>query len=108
MDWGALEAVKATPAVTQERCLGAIGDAVPPTAGALPAQEFKIGLEPLTWQHSRRTPETASIIAFAWLSMVCLNFWKGVCFPWALWLWVIKQCIHCFWVLGLYHLRGLV
>ena len=77
-------------------------------AGVLPAQEFKIRLEPLLLCCHVRTPEPASSIAFDWPSAVCFDFWKGVCFPWALCLWVIKQCIHCFWVLGLYHLRGLV
>lgn len=75
-------------------------------AGVLPAQEFKIRLEPLTWQHGR-APGPASIRAFDWLIMVCFDYWKGACFHWALCLWVIKQCIHCFWVLGLYHLRVL-
>lgn len=56
MDLGAFRDCKATPAVTQESCVGATQDAV----GALPAQEFKMRLEPPMWQHSRRTPETDS------------------------------------------------
>lgn len=76
-------------------------------AGVLPAQEFKIRLEPLMWHHSRRTPGPASIRASEWLIMVCFGYWKGAYFPWALCLWIIKQCIHGFWVLGLYHLRVL-
>lgn len=78
-----------------------------PKVGVLPAQEFNINLKPLMWQHSR-TPEPATIISLDWLSMICLDFWKGVCFLLDLCLLVIKQCIHYFWVLGLYHLRGLV
>lgn len=75
--------------------------------GVLPAQEFKIRLEPLMWQHGRSTPKAASIRPSDWLIMVCFDYWKGACFPWALCLWVIKQRIHCCWVLGLYHLRVL-
>lgn len=60
MDWGAFRGYKATPAMTQESCLGATQDVVPPAVGALPAQEFKMRLEPPMWQHSRRTPEPDS------------------------------------------------
>lgn len=49
-------------------------------AGVLPAQEFQIRLEPLMWQHGRRTPGPASIRASDWLIMVCFDYWKGAVF----------------------------